>query len=439
MDNFQAHTKNIRKEMLDNLQLEDINQLFSCIDKHLKMESLNLPESLSELRVDNLIRACAKKNNTDYLNFIGAGAYNRFIPACISQINSRFEFNTAYTPYQAEISQGTLQAIYEYQSMICNLTDMDVSNASVYDGATAVAEALIMACKITKKNKCLISSTINPEIKAVLKTYSFAYDVEIEYINQINFQTDYQELYSKLNTQEYACIIIQYPNFYGTLEKDILSLKQILENKKTLLIVYADLISLSILKPPKADIIVGSLQPLGNALSFGGPYAGYMVTLDKYKRNLPGRIVGRTLDSDGNQAFCLTLQAREQHIRREKATSNICSNQALCTLNSLVYLSVLGKEGLNQVASLSFNYAHKLSSLLQSIGFKVLNDSFFNEFVLQVSNVDNFIQYMNKGNILPGVKLDNDKILVCTTELNELDQIQEYFRKAKEFLLINAS
>ena len=439
MDNFQAHTKNIRKEMLDKLQLEDINQLFSCIDMHLKMESLNLPESLSELRVDNLIRSCAKKNNTDYLNFIGAGAYNRFIPACISQINSRFEFNTAYTPYQAEISQGTLQAIYEYQSLMCNLTDMDVSNASVYDGATAVAEALIMACKITKRNKCLISSTINPEIQAVLKTYSFAYDVEIEYINQIYFQTDYQELYSKLNTQEYACIIIQYPNFYGTLEKNILSLKQILENKKTLLIVYADLISLSILKPPKADIIVGSLQPLGNALSFGGPYAGYMVTLDKYKRNLPGRIVGRTLDAAGNQAFCLTLQAREQHIRREKATSNICSNQALCTLNSLVYLSVLGKEGLNQVASLSFNYAHKLSSLLKSIGFKVLNDSFFNEFVLQVSNVDNFIQYMNKCNILPGVKLDNDKILVCTTELNESDQIQEYFRRAKEFLLINAS
>ncbi len=439
MDNFQAHTKNIRKEMLDKLQLEDINQLFSCIDTHLKMETLNLPESLSELRVDNLIRSCAKKNNTDYLNFIGAGAYNRFIPACISQINSRFEFNTAYTPYQAEISQGTLQAIYEYQSMMCNLTDMDVSNASVYDGATAVAEALIMACKITKKNKCLISSTINPEIKAVLKTYSFAHDVEIEYINQINFQTDYQELYSKLNTQEYACIIIQYPNFYGTLEKDILSLKQILENKKTLLIVYADLISLSILKPPKADIIVGSLQPLGNSLSFGGPYAGYMVTLDKYKRNLPGRIVGRTLDAEGNQAFCLTLQAREQHIRREKATSNICSNQSLCTVNSLVYLSVLGKEGLNQVAGLSFNYAHKLASLLQSIGFKVLNDSFFNEFVLQVINVDNFIQYMNNNNILPGVKLDNDKILVCTTELNDSDQIQEYFRKAKEFLLINAS
>lgn len=439
MDNFQAHTKNIRKEMLDKLQLEDINQLFSCIDTHLKMETLNLPESLSELRVDNLIRSCAKKNNTDYLNFIGAGAYNRFIPACISQINSRFEFNTAYTPYQAEISQGTLQAIYEYQSMMCNLTDMDVSNASVYDGATAVAEALIMACKITKKNKCLISSTINPEIKAVLKTYSFAHDVEIEYINQINFQTDYQELYSKLNTQEYACIIIQYPNFYGTLEKDILSLKQILENKKTLLIVYADLISLSILKPPKADIIVGSLQPLGNSLSFGGPYAGYMVTLDKYKRNLPGRIVGRTLDAEGNQAFCLTLQAREQHIRREKATSNICSNQSLCTVNSLVYLSVLGKEGLNQVAGLSFNYAHKLASLLQSIGFKVLNDSFFNEFVLQVINVDNFIQYMNNNNILPGIKLDNDKILVCTTELNDSDQIQEYFRKAKEFLLINAS
>lgn len=432
MKNFKANSDETIKEMLASIGEQNLDGLFSMIDKRAVMQKLDLPNALSEMQVQKQVKHLAKENNIDYAYFIGAGAYKRFIPAAISQIASRFEFNTAYTPYQPEISQGTLQVIYEFQSMICDITGMDVCNASVYDAGNACAEAMLMASRISGKDKILISQSINPQYLEVINTYAHAGDITIEFIEDKDFKTNLNSIKDKLSSGEYAGLLIQNPNFYGTIE-DIDVLKDIPKSPKTMLIMCLEMMSNTVLNKPSsynADIVVGDVQSFGNPVSFGGPYAGFIATLDKYKRQMPGRIVGRTLDADGKQAFTLTLQAREQHIRREKATSNICSNQGLAILNTVIYLSLLGKKGLEQAAYLSAKNAHILADGLKKKGYNVLNTDFFNEFILEVKDASTFIEKMKQNNILAGYKIDNSKILVCCTEINTEEEIMNYITSA---------
>lgn len=412
MNNFLAHNANTRKQMLDSISVSSIEELFSRIPLQARMQKLDLNDVLSEMQVQKDIRALSKKNNTDVINFLGAGVYNHFIPAAIEQVSQRWEFLTAYTPYQPEISQGTLQIMYEFQSMICNLTGMDVSNASVYDGATACAEAILMSARISKKNKAIVSDKINPEYKEVIKTYTWANDIELKWVDEVNRE----------DLNQYACVLVQNPDFYG-------EIKNIVKDESTLLVVCTDVSSLAVLKAPSeygADIVVGDIQPLGVPMSFGGPHAGFMACREKYMRQLPGRIAGRTLDNDGNQAFTLTIQTREQHIKREKATSNICSNQALIVLCATLYLSLLGEKGFKQAGALSTQNAHKLAQKLSEKSIKVLSKDFYNEFVIEVKNSDKFLDDLKKQNIIGGLKLDENKILVCATEMNTDEEIELY-------------
>ncbi|MBQ9244900.1 aminomethyl-transferring glycine dehydrogenase subunit GcvPA [bacterium] len=432
MNNYKANSDETIKEMLASIGEKDTEGLFSMIDKRAIMQELPLPEAMSEMEVQKIVKSIAKENKTEYEYFIGGGSYKRFIPAAISQISSRFEFNTAYTPYQPEISQGTLQVIYEFQSMICDITGMDVCNASVYDAGSACAEAMRMAVRNSGKYKILVSGCINPEYMQVIKTYAHAGDIEVEEVSTEKFKTNISSIKDKMKSGDYAGLIIQNPNFFGSLE-DIEEIKNIEKHPKTMLIACTEMISACVLVKPSdynADIVVGDVQSFGNPMSFGGPSAGFIATLDKYKRQLAGRIVGRTLDADGNQAFTLTLQAREQHIRREKATSNICSNQGLAILNAVVYLSLLGKTGVEQVAFLSAKNANILANKLKEKGYKILNTDFFNEFVLEVNNSNKFLAQMKQNNILAGLKLNDKQILVCTTEINTKEEIENYIQNA---------
>lgn len=432
MKNFSANPENIKREMMDEINVSSIEDLFSQIPKDARIQGLNLPEGLSEMETQAVVKEMAKENKTDFVSFLGGGAYKRFIPACVSQISGRFEFNTAYTPYQPEISQGTLQVIYEFQSMICDLTGMDVSNASVYDAGNACAEAILMATRITGRKKVLVSKCLNPEYLGVIETYCEAGDVELDFADCSEYKTDIESVSVKAKNGEYAAILLQIPNYFGTIE-DVNALKTMDKEAKTLLITCVDPVSLIALKKPSeygADIVVGDVQSFGNPVSFGGPYAGFIATIDKYKRQLAGRVVGRTLDADGKQAFTLTLQAREQHIRREKATSNICSNQALSVLNSTVYLTAMGKEGLKQVAYLGSKNAHTLAEKLEEKGYSVKNKNFFNEFVLEVKNSDDFLNKMKEKKILAGLKIDDSHLLVCSTELNTKNEIENYIANA---------
>lgn len=421
MNNFLAHTQETREQLLESISVSSIDELFSSIPQKARMQNLNLPNGLSEMQTQKEVKSIAKKNNADMISFLGAGVYNHFIPAAISQIAQRWEFLTAYTPYQPEISQGSLQIMYEFQSMICNLTGMDVSNASVYDGASACAEAILMAVRITKKNKALVSEKINPEYKEVIKTYCWANEIELNW--DINSVSSYED---------YACVLVQTPNFYGEIEN--INLSEKLTETKTLLVTCVDISSLAVLKAPieyGADIVVGDIQPLGIPMSFGGPHAGFIACKDKYMRQLSGRIAGRTVDADGNQAFTLTIQTREQHIKREKATSNICSNQALVALCATVYLSLLGEKGFKQAGLLSAQNAHKLSDMLNKKSVKTVNTNFYNEFVIEVENSDEFLAGLKTNNIIGGLKLDKNRVLVATTEMNTDEELQLYFDSVK--------
>lgn len=410
MKNFLVHDENTRAEMLNSIGLNKIEDLFAQIPQAARMPKLKLENPLSEMETQRRIKSLSKKNKTDYISFLGGGIYNKFIPAAIAQVANRFEFLTAYTPYQAEIAQGTLQIMYEFQTMIARLTGMDIANATVYDGATACAEAILMAVRIKKLNKVLVSNKLNPEYLDVIKTYTWANGIEVEMVDEI-----------PSNTAEYACVLIQNPNFYG----EITEIKAI----DTLLIVCVDVSALSILKAPtEADIVVADIQTLGMPLSFGGPHAGVIACKEKYMRQMPGRLAGRTVDKDGNQAFTLTIQTREQHIKREKATSNICSNQALMGLWANLYLSLMGEKGFRQAGYLSAKNAHKLSQKLAAKGIKTLNSNFFNEFVIEVDNSDTFLSKLKSKNIIGGLKLDDKKILVAATEMNTDEEIDLYIK-----------
>lgn len=411
MKNFLVHDENTRAEMLESIGLKRIEDLFAQIPEAARMPELKLENPLSEMEAQKRIKSLAKKNNTDYVSFLGGGVYNKYIPAAIAQVANRFEFLTAYTPYQAEIAQGTLQIMYEFQTMIARLTGMDIANATVYDGASACAEAVIMAVRINKKcRKVLVSNKINPEYLDVIKTYAWADGIEIEFFDEI-----------PENTADYACVLLQNPDFYG----EIRDLPKI----ETLLIVCTDVSTLSILKPPvEADIVAADIQTLGMPLSFGGPHAGVIACKEKYMRQMPGRLAGRTVDKEGNQAFTLTIQTREQHIKREKATSNICSNQALMGLWANLYLSLLGEKGFRQAGYLSAKNAHKLSEKLAAKGVKTLNDNFFNEFVIEVDDADKFLAKLKSANIIGGLKLDDKKVLVAATEMNTDEEIDLYIK-----------
>ena len=412
MKNFLVHNDKTKSEMLDAIGLKRVEDLFSQIPQETRMANLNLPKALSEMETQKIVKSLANKNKSDYISFLGGGVYNKFIPACISQIAQRFEFLTAYTPYQAEISQGTLQIMYEFQTMISRLTGMDISNATVYDGGTACAEAILMARRISRKSKALVSKNLNPEYKKVIDTYAWANGIEIEYFENI-----------PENTADFACVLVQTPDYYG----EIIDVKPV----ETLSIVCTDISTLSILKPPSeygADIVVGDIQTLGIPQEFGGPHAGFIACREKFMRQLPGRLAGRTVDADGNQAFCLTIQTREQHIKREKSTSNICSNQALIGLCATVYLSLLGENGFKQAGYLSTKQAHKLSEKLSQKGIRTLNKNFFNEFVIEVPNSDKTLSTLKSAGILGGIRLDETKILVAATEMISDEDIEKYFQ-----------
>jgi glycine dehydrogenase subunit 1 len=411
MRNFLVHNEDTTKQMCDFVGINSAEDLFKQIPQQARMADLKLGDGLSEMETQRRVKQLAKNNKSDYICFMGGGIYNKFVPACIAQVAGRFEFNTAYTPYQPEISQGTLQVMYEFQTMICRLTGMDISNATVYDGGSACAEAILMACRIQKKYKVCVLNSLNPEYKKVIKTYTHPQNIEVDWVDEI-----------PQNTSEYACVLIQTPNYYG----EILTPQK---HEDCLLVVCTDVSTLSILKPPSeygADIVVGDIQTLGIPMNFGGPSAGFIACKEKFMRQLPGRLAGRTVDADGKQAFCLTIQTREQHIKREKATSNICSNQALIGLCATLYLSVMGEKGFYQAGYLSAVMAHKLAKQLSSKGIKVKNKNFFNEFVIEVENSDKFLEKLRANNILGGIKLSEKSILVATTEMNTEEDIESY-------------
>ena len=444
---FLIHNDEVRAEMLETIGVSSVDELFKNIDAGIRLrEELDLPAGVSEIEAKQRLLALAKKNITasDYAVFTGGGCYNKFSPAAISYLTQRSEFLTAYTPYQPEISQGSLQSIYEYQTMICNLTGMDLSNAGVYDGATACAEALLMSCRIKKRFKVLVASTINPEYLRVIKTYLHAGNIEMDLIPATSTTLNLNAL-EEVEEKEYAGILIQYPNYFGDIE-DMDTISKIKNEKDFLFITCAEPAALTVLKSPSefdADIVAGDVQTLGLPMAFGGPHAGYMATKTPYMRQLPGRIVGATTDRDGKTAYTLTQQAREQHIRRDKATSNICSNQALMTLSVTIYMSLLGFDGILELEENSISKAQLLAKKLSEIdGFEVLNKNYLNEFVVkfpQNINVSNFVKDMETKGVFAGIELEKNFpnmkncLLIATTELTTLDEIYKYVSSVKEF------
>lgn len=424
--------------MLKDTGLDSVESLFANIPEsaRIKGSGLNLADGLSELEAKKRLQELASKNKNagEAISFLGGGVYNRYIPVCINTIIQRSEFITSYTPYQPEVSQGTLQVIYDYQSMLCNLTGMDVANASVYDGATACAEAILMAVRITKKAKALVSYAINPDYKKVIETYCYGAGIEIE---TLAFCEGKSEFYPEIVLDDYACVLIQVPNYFGSVE-NLVELAQKVNNSKAKLIICADVVSLAVLKAPceyNADIVVGDLQQLGLGMNFGGPHCGFITCKSEYLRQIPGRIVGLSKDRDGNDAFTLTIQTREQHIKREKATSNICSNQALMALAATSYLSVVGPEGLKQAANISIQRAHYFAEKLSKInGIQVLYSDFLFEFVIKVdlTTAEEFIKRLEAENIFAGINLGikfkefNDCILIAVTEMNEINDIDRF-------------
>lgn len=435
MGSYVSTTIKEEKEMLDAIGVNSIDDLFKNIPEEVKIKGeLNLPDGLSEMEVKNLIESIANKNKVFSSIFRGAGAYNHYIPSIVNSVTSKEEFVTAYTPYQAEISQGILQSIFEYQTMICNLTGMDVSNASVYDGATAAAESLAM-CRDRKHNKAYVSATTNPQVIETMKTYCSGSGMELVIVPEKDGVTDIEFLKNNLEAGA-ACLYVQQPNFYGNIE-DAEELGNCIHDvgEKYIMGVYP--ISLGVIKTPReygADIAVGEGQPLGMPLSCGGPYLGFMACVDSMVRKLPGRIVGETTDVEGKRAFVLTLQAREQHIRREKASSNICSNEALCALTASVYLAAMGSKGIKEVASQSMSKAKYMSKKLSEVGQKLKYDKpFFNEFVtISEAPVQSVLKALEDNGILGGYPLSDNEILWCCTEMNSKEEIDKVVEILKE-------
>lgn len=432
------HTEEDIKKMLDTLGMNDLDDLFEDVPKDVRLQrDLMLEEPKSEIEIKNHMKDLVKLNKSteEMLSFLGAGSYDHYIPSVIKHITSRSEFYTAYTPYQAEISQGTLQVIFEFQTMIANLTGMDIANASMYDGATATAEAAYMAAAQTRKKQVVVSETVHPETRKVLETYGKFNGIKVITVPSKDGVTDLEKLKDAV-TKETAGVILQNPNFFGIIE-EVEEAEKIAHQDKGLLIMNVDPISLGILKSPGelgADIVVGEGQSMGNTMSYGGPYLGFMAATQKLMRKMPGRIVGQTTDVEGNTGYVLTLQTREQHIRREKATSNICSNQALNALAALAYMSIMGKKGMRQVAEQSYKKAHyALEKIEKETGFKrTFNQPFFKEFMVTApKDVKAVNEELMKQGILGGFPVERyypdhkDGLLLCVTEKRTLDEIHQ--------------
>lgn len=436
MHKYMPNTKADVDQMLDSIGASSIEELFSDIPNELRFgKKLDINEGLSEMELRKKMKALSDKNlDTDQLTcFMGAGVYDHYIPSIVKHLVTRSEFYTSYTPYQPEISQGTLQAIFEYQTMISNLTGMEVSNASMYDGATACVEGAIMACDKTRRDSVLVSKTVHPEVRKVLHSYMRFRDIKVTEIDMADGVTNTDHLKELVN-KDTAAVIIQSPNFFGIVE-DFSDVERITHGNKSLLISYVDPISLGILKSPGevgADIAVGEGQSLGIEMNYGGPHLGFLAASSKLVRKMPGRIVGQSEDVDGRRAFVLTLQAREQHIRRYKATSNICSNQGLNALTAAVYLTTLGRQGLREVAEQSIRKAHyAFNEITKSGKFRPLfNKPFFKEFAVAAEDVEQINNKLLENKILGGYDLSKDYpelngMLLCVTEKRTKEEIDQ--------------
>ena len=418
MGSYVPSTQAERLEMLKAIGLNDYKDLYRDVPAEMYLDApLNIPQGMSEMEVANAVSAMAAKNKVFSTILRGAGAYDHYIPSIVKYIPAKEEFLTAYTPYQAEMSQGILQSIFEYQTMICELTGMDVSNASVYDGATAAAEAAAM-CRDRKRRVTLISAAANPDTISTVRTYCYGTNDELRVIPAKDGKTDLEALKEML-TPDVASVYIQQPNFNGLFE-DAEAIGEAVHAAGAMYVMGCNPTTLGIMKTPKdcgADVAVGEAQPLGMPLSYGGPYLGFMATTTKHMRKLPGRIIGETVDSKGDRAYCLALQAREQHIRREKASSNICSNEALCALIVGVYCSAVGPDGLASVATQSMSKAHYLAKELckiPGISMKYTGE-FFHEFVVEMPKVDEVLKALEEAGILGGLPVDGG-VLWCATE-----------------------
>ena len=433
-----------KKEMLETIGANSITELFGDIPKDILLNrDLNIDSAEAETSLLRRLNTIANKNITKetHVSFLGAGVYDHYTPAVVDAMISRSEFYTAYTPYQPEISQGELQAIFEFQTLICELTQMDVANSSMYDGITSFAEACILAFNHTKKNKIVVSKGLHYQALQVLKTYiKVRKEFEIVEVDLNGTITDLEKLEQAID-DDTAAVAVQYPNFYGSIE-DLEKIHSYIENKKALFIVYSNPLALGVLTPPGqfgADIVVGDTQPFGIPTQFGGPHCGYFATTKKLMRKVPGRLVGQTQDDEGNRGFVLTLQAREQHIRRDKATSNICSNQALNALASSIAMSALGKQGIYDIAVQNLEHANYAKNQFKNNGFEVLDGTSFNEFVVKF---DRPIKDVNKNladhGFIGGFDLGeassdfDNHMLIAVTELRTKEEIDTFVEKAGE-------
>mgnify|MGYP004446941579 CR=1 FL=1 len=426
MGSYVPNTGKQQQEMLRELGMESFLDLYRDIPQEMLLrEALDLPAGLPEMEVMRKLSDTAEKNRRYTHIFRGAGSYCHYIPAIVKQVTSKEEFVTAYTPYQAEISQGLLQSIFEYQTMICELTGMDVSNASVYDGASAAAEAAAM-CRDRKRGTVCVSASVDPKVLSVIRTYCYGNGAPLVILPEKEGLTDL-EAWKELDTREIACLYVQSPNYYGLLE-DTEAIAEVVHAAGAKFIVGFNPISLAILKTPGecgADVAVGEGQPLGLPMGFGGPYLGIMAATKDMMRKLPGRIVGATVDTDGKRGFVLTLQAREQHIRREKASSNICSNEALCAMTAAVYLSAMGAAGLTRAAESCMANAHYLLEGLLEKGFvRKYPGEFFHEFVTVCpGSAYALADALGEKGYLSGLPLNEHEMLWCATEMNTKAEI----------------
>lgn len=418
--------------------MNSLDDLYADVPEQIRFRGeYDLPEPMSETEIRSLFEKLGEKNRRLTV-FAGAGCYDHYTPAVVPNIISRSEFLTSYTPYQAEISQGTLHYIFEYQSMMAELTGMDVSNASMYDGSTATAEAAIMALASTKKtDTVLVSASVDPKVLNVVKTYAHFHGFNVELIPENDGATDKAQMDARLENGGVAGVIVQQPNYHGIVE-DFSGFADSCHAHKSLFIVNSVAADLALLKTPGewgADVAVGDGQSLGIPMAFGGPSVGYMCCTEKLMRKMPGRIVGKTVDNRGQRVFVLTLQAREQHIRRQKATSNICSNESLMALFVTIYMSVMGKEGVKEAAQMSYDGAHYLHDALIATG--LFSDKyerpFFNEFCVKYNgDVDHLQQRFIENGILGGVKVDTDTLMFAVTEKRTKEEIDKLVNIAKE-------
>ena len=442
---YTPHTKDDVQKMCAQIGIKDETELFDSIPNELRAKSFDLEEGLSEFEVFENFKSLASQNDTSKVSFLGGGYYDHIIPTAVDALSTRSEFYTAYTPYQAEASQGTLQALYEYQTMICNLTGMEATNASMYDGGTAIAEAALMAVRIGKKRKkIIVDSGVNPIYIKILKTYLAYHELVVITLEVKNDGSDRETLLGLID-DSIAGYIFQNPNFFGSIE-DYSEIIKALHDVKALAIMSSYPIALGILKSAgevDADIYCGDGQSLGNYLGFGGPSFGILACKEKYIRNLPGRIVGITDDREGKRAYVLTLQAREQHIRRDKATSNICSNQNLMALRATIFLALLGKKGFEKLTLQNYNKSEYLKAELSKIdAIKIYNQNpTFNEFVISLPiSASEFIDKMEEKGFFAGLRLETlfenfeNRVLVSTTEKRTKAQIDSFAACVKEIV-----